>query len=521
MTRLPPKFLVFILLLSVLIPASTVPGRSEKRAGSALKARTGKQKAAPPASKKSASQKKSVSGTKQASNKKGALAKQAAAQRTSSKSTKGKNAPEIRQASKKSTKPSPKGEAKNRPAKTEHVAEEKQAAPTKTIRLKQGELEKIQEDIKRYEARLAESRKAERNTLERLDLYDRQTSLIKKVVSHLSAEIEENKRGIQQAQTNLRTEEERLARLKSTYARYVVNAYKRGKAHDTELLLTSTSLNQMYIRSKYLKAFTGRQKSEAEEIRQRQDAVQAQKTVLEAQVQKQKSTVNAKQSEEQTLQRKSTEHKELLDQVRKDKSEYQAELKRKQAAAAKIERLIASLIERERMRHVEVNKGKGNSSTGTAKTGTHSRGDIAELPGRPISQTAFGRLKGRLPWPVAKGRVVGEFGEHRNPKLGTVTMSSGIDIESNAGAPVRVVADGKVSMLYFIAGYGNLVIVNHDDGFFTVYARLSSIGVKEGQEVKAGQVIARSADGGSGSQVHFELWRQKSKQNPLGWLAGR
>jgi septal ring factor EnvC (AmiA/AmiB activator) len=309
--------------------------------------------------------------------------------------------------------------------------------------------------------------------------------------------------------------------LKASYARYLVSAYKRGKAHDTELLLTSASLNHMFIRSKYLKAFTGRQKSEAEEIRERQEAVQAQKMLLESKVVKQKSTVNAKQGEELTLKRKAEEHKELLDQVREDKAAYQAELRRKQAAAAKIERLIADLIERERAKRAESGRRKGGTTPGIGR-GTE-RGDnaIASLPSRAVSETAFGRLKGQLPWPLAEGRLVTGFGDQTNPKLGTVIPSNGIDIAASPGAAVRVVADGTISMLYFIAGYGNLLIVNHDDGFRTVYAHLSGISVREGQRVRAGQTIARSAEGITGAQVHFELWREKNKLNPLSWLAKR
>ena len=519
MTRFPPRLLVFIILLFVLYPVLSETGRTQKRAASVLQSHSGKGKVAARSQKKKGQPKKSENGS--SSLKKGVPPKTAASPRSTSKSAKGNKGSAARQSGRNAVKQTAKVSSRKRVVTKEGASGEKPITQSNAIRLKQGELEKIQQDIRTYEARLAESRKAERNTLERLDLYDRQTSLIRKVVSHLSAEIADNKQGIEAAKTHLRTEEERLAHVKRTYARYLVSAYKRGKSHDSELLLTSTSLNQMFIRSKYLKAFTGRQKSEAEEIRQRQERVQAQKTALETQVMKQKSTVSAKQNEEQTLKRKSVEHKELLDQVRKDKSEYQAELKRKQAAAAKIERFIADLIERERIRHREEGRSRGNSSTGTANTGVHSRGDIAELPGKPISQTAFGRLKGRLPWPLAKGRLATGFGDQVNPKLGTVIPSNGIDIETSPGDAVRVVADGVVSLVSFIAGYGNLLIVFHDDGFRTVYARLSSIAVKEGQRVKAGQAIARSAVNATGTQVHFEVWRERNKQNPLSWLAKR
>jgi murein DD-endopeptidase MepM/ murein hydrolase activator NlpD len=102
-----------------------------------------------------------------------------------------------------------------------------------------------------------------------------------------------------------------------------------------------------------------------------------------------------------------------------------------------------------------------------------------------------------------------------------VIPNIGIDVATSPGDAVRVVADGIVSAVSFIPVYGNLLIVFHDDGFRTVYAHLSSISVREGQRVKAGQTIARSALSADGAQIHFGVWRDRSKLNPLSWLAGR
>lgn len=394
---------------------------------------------------------------------------------------------------------------------------------TRAIRLQQGELERIRKEIREYEDRLAESRRTERGTVERIEMFDRQTSLIRQVVSHLHNEIGENQQEIHSAASTLAIETQRLRGVKSSYARSIVNAYKRGQMHDTELLLSSTSLNQMLIRSRYLRAFSTRQRRVASEIRERQEAITAQKLLLEEKVLEQKKRVSEKAQQEQILQRKVVEHKSLLEKVREDKAAYATELKRKQAAAAKLERLIADLIEREQAKRLAAARKSesARSSRGGRSSTTSSSDRIVSLPSKALSETAFGRLRGRLPWPLAQGRVIGGFGEQVNPKHGTVTISNGIDIAGVAGSPVRVVADGTVSMVYFIAGYGNLVIVNHDDGFFTVYAHLSSIGVREGQRVKAGQTIASCGESTNGPQIHFEIWRQKSKQNPLGWLAGR
>jgi len=126
-----------------------------------------------------------------------------------------------------------------------------------------------------------------------------------------------------------------------------------------------------------------------------------------------------------------------------------------------------------------------------------------------------------LPWPVSAGAVVAQFGNQIHPVLKTVTENTGIDIAVPVGTPVRTVADGEIAMIHWLPSYGNLIIVTHDGGFHTVYAHLSDIDVVEGEKVKEGSIIAKSGDSFSGSLLHFELWKEKEKQNPELWLAKR
>jgi murein hydrolase activator len=85
---------------------------------------------------------------------------------------------------------------------------------------------------------------------------------------------------------------------------------------------------------------------------------------------------------------------------------------------------------------------------------------------------------------------------------------------------VTSVADGRVSVISFIPGYGN-IIISHEDGFYTVYAHVTEVSVSENQRVKAGQGIAHSGEGLSGPLIHFEVRRQRQIHNPLTWLAKR
>ncbi len=388
----------------------------------------------------------------------------------------------------------------------------KSRTATTSVKSKQKELDALRSQIQKYEERIKESEKRERSALQRLDDYDRQTSLIRSLVTRLTEDIAENQKEIAIAQLNLATAENELRKLKREFARIVVGMYKRGRTHDTELLLSAGSVNEMFIRSKYLKAYSEKQRIQAQEIRKRKKEIEIQKMILEEKLQLQQQTIQEKRSEEGMLRKKVTAQRGLIDKVRQDKESYETQLRRKQAAARKIERVIADLIERERKKMETARRAEAKKKGSAAPSA---------LPSVPISNTTFGKLRGRLPWPVAQGAVVEEFGEHVNPRFGTITLNNGIDIALQEGSPVRSVADGIVKVIQFIPSFGNLMFIDHGDEFITVYAHLSEVLVREGKSVKAGQVIARSGEAVSGSRLHFELWYGKQKQNPISWLAKR
>jgi murein DD-endopeptidase MepM/ murein hydrolase activator NlpD len=130
--------------------------------------------------------------------------------------------------------------------------------------------------------------------------------------------------------------------------------------------------------------------------------------------------------------------------------------------------------------------------------------------------------KGKLPWPVALERkpvIASKYGKQIHPVLKTVRENTGIDIRVEAGSDVLAVADGEVSILTFIPGFGNTLILNNYDGYRTIYAHLSEITVVESQKVKAGEKIAQSGESVEGRILHFEIWLGKEKQDPELWLA--
>ncbi len=139
----------------------------------------------------------------------------------------------------------------------------------------------------------------------------------------------------------------------------------------------------------------------------------------------------------------------------------------------------------------------------------------ARAPGAP-----FPARKGRLLRP-ADGPVAVAFGKVVDPRFNTVTVQNGLDISAPAGAPVHAVAPGRVVHAGWFKGYGNLVIVDHGDGFHSLVAHLASMRTAQGEDVEAGSVLGTVGDSGSlkGPYLYFEL-RQKGKPvDPAPWLA--
>jgi len=136
-----------------------------------------------------------------------------------------------------------------------------------------------------------------------------------------------------------------------------------------------------------------------------------------------------------------------------------------------------------------------------------------------LPAVGFGTLRGRLPWPT-EGRVVSAFGAQVHPRFGTRTFRNGVDIEAGEGRDVAAVFAGHVVYTGWFKGYGNLIILDHDNEYYTLYAHVADIVVKEGDDVRQGQRIGTVGDTGSleGPRLYFEVRYQGKPQNPEQWL---
>jgi len=143
---------------------------------------------------------------------------------------------------------------------------------------------------------------------------------------------------------------------------------------------------------------------------------------------------------------------------------------------------------------------------------------LAELP-KAAAKDGFHKRKGKMPYP-AKGIIEVPFGKVLNPKFNTVTFQKGLDLRAAEGSEVVSVADGKVVHAGPFRGYGNLLIVDHGDGYHTLYAHLATLAKAVGDEVEAGQQVGTVGDTGSlkGAYLYFEIREKGKPVDPKEWL---
>jgi murein hydrolase activator len=391
------------------------------------------------------------------------------------------------------------------------------------IKQKENELQKLRSDIQAYEKKIKESDKKEKVTLERLDNLERQSMLMRRLIQKLREEEIGMTAEIDTAKTTIDDLEKQLQFLKSHYANYICSVYKHGRVYDLELLFSSKSINQLSIRIQYLKSFSEQRAKDLKEIDKNKVVLEQKNEQLLTKLQHERQLLIEKTREEENLKRTFSRRQMVLKKIRKDKKTYQKELNRKMGAFQQIEKLIADLIEKERIRkeREEAERRERELEEMREREKTKNTPSSVQKPVELANASAFTQQRGKLRWPVIHGSVQSRFGNQIHPVLKTVTQNTGIDIATPVGSNVLAVADGEVAVLSFIPGFGNVLILNHYNGYRTVYAHLSDISVRESQRITEGMVIAKSGDTVAGAILHFEIWKEREKQNPEWWLTKR
>jgi len=408
----------------------------------------------------------------------------------------------------------------------------------KQIELRQAELSGLKKEITELETELKSKTRKEKDSYNTLENYSRQNYLLNKIINNLRTEEKQKEQEINRSIKEIEALEKEIKALKDNYTRYVVAIYKNGKSSELASLFGSKSFGQAILRYKYLQKFSVSRKKDLEELKTNKDRLIDSKVKLEIEKKQKEVLAEQKRMEEEGLRLKLNESKTVLKKIKNDKLALTKEINAKRSAETKIKNLITKLIEEadrkrreeeERLARLEKEKLEKNkkipvekkTSTVHVKNPDHKISNDYDLNLSTAGLASFSSLKGRLNWPVTGGKIIKKFGENRNVKLNTITLNYGVDILATSDLNVKSVADGVISAIDWIPGYGSIIIITHKDDYRTVYSHLSEIFVKEGDRIKLGNLIANVGESLEGNILHFEIWSSRNNQNPETWLARR
>ncbi|MDX1419005.1 MAG: peptidoglycan DD-metalloendopeptidase family protein [Rubricoccaceae bacterium] len=412
-------------------------------------------------------------------------------------------------------------------------------------------LEALRTQIQGVEQQVSQARSEEENALGALEGLQTEIQLREQLVAgyrlHLDSlrgETSALRRSIQRLDGEIRSARE-------SYRQYARHAYMRGRASDLALILSAGSIPQMIARARYLRQFADRRRRQVARIETKTVELRGRERELQYAHQQTQQLLTTSQYEQTELTERRRQRESLVADARQRRGQLERELAQRQADAQALEGLVRDLVAAERRREEEARRVAEAEAarrreeearrasaaavrpvsprpTHTAPTPPSPAAEpersepLPPAADRPVSLAgSFQANRGRLPWP-ADGTLTGAFGTRTDPVYGTRTDSPGIDITTAPGAGVRAVFAGTVEAINVMPTYGTFVMVSHG-GYHTFYANLSSVGVRKGQQVRAGEAIGRAGTSqqSRGPGLFFAIFEGERQVNPSPWLRSR
>jgi septal ring factor EnvC (AmiA/AmiB activator) len=383
----------------------------------------------------------------------------------------------------------------------------------------QKDLDNLTKSITQAKQKLNNLQKIEKNEVSKLNQHKQKSTILKKDITKLKKKINEFQDTIGVLKYQKETLNNRLHRMQKEYAGLLKEYYLNSNTNSVLLISSVSSPFDEIRKSIYMNKLTKKMGMLAHQIIKTNDSINQKEEVYEEITNVQFGIKNKKELENNKVQKTIDGQEVKIDKIRKDKNLLAKQLADMQSSARKLKGIVNQLIQNELAKEKKKNEAITSKTTSKETRGKdeikHSNDKFASLS---IPSESKRTGIGRLVWPTNNRSISKYYGESRNPETNTIFDNPGIDITANVGSPVIASADGVVSLIHWLPGYGTLIIINHGGGVRTVYANLSTVNVKKDQSVKQGAVIGRTGQTVDGASLHFELWQGSSRLNPLGYL---
>jgi len=369
--------------------------------------------------------------------------------------------------------------------------EEKVKEYDKEIQEKEKEKTKAKKELATEKKELKKKRIQERNLRQRLSKIKKDLETKKKEIVIYDGNLKKTKKQLEKKKKDLEETTSKLRTSRDTLGERLNIIYKRKSPsypHDfSKEVLKEKSMKVIASCDANRLAGDEEKKEVREKEKKSLEEKEARITIYKEAALKRKGEIEKNKKVKETL----------LTKTEKERMAYQKRVRKLEKASRELEALI---------RNLEAKKKE-----------TIEQARLASL--------AFRQKKGRLPWPTISHQVTKRYGKHQHPQYKTYTFHKGIDIKAPQGAEVWAVSKGTIVFAQWsekpgLREYGKLVMIAHGGGYYTLYAHLDSILIKENQAVEGGQLIGKVGQTASkkGPYLYFEIRKDGAPLNPLHWL---
>ena len=353
------------------------------------------------------------------------------------------------------------------------------------------EAEDISQKIKKGQLKVLTFTKKETTIISSLDAIDLTLNTTRKRVSALKGDLIAIEKQIAETTHTSKDLVKKIESSEEYVYKRLVSLYKLNWIGRLNVLASAEDLYDIFQRKKNLELILGSDRQIREKLIKNKLELQMLLTRLNNQKMEKLSLETDLSKQDQIVSEKRTKRAKLLDDIRNQRLLEMAAIESLKQAARNLDRVIKSLNQ-------------------------------VAVPTEKIKKAvpkSFTLAKGLLNMPV-KGKITYFFGSYTNKKFGVVNFRSGVIIKAERGEPIRAVHDGRILYASWLKGYGNMIIIDHGESYYTVYAHAEELFASKGDTIEKGEVVATVGDTGSlvGSGLHFEVRHRGKPVDPLKWI---
>ena len=373
------------------------------------------------------------------------------------------------------------------------------------INKKNNEIESLKLEIQKVETLIENKSKEEKINNDLVKQIDNKIKLTEKLIKTLTNEENYLTKQIYLAEENISIKEKELFVLKNQLKNRVRYLYKYGKENLVTEMMQTNEWDKLIYRKKYLQILNEYEQKIKSRIKDNIKDLREEKKSLQKEKKNKEKLITSKNKEFSNLENDRSRKKLYIKKIRNQKNELQKNLDSKKAMINQIKDLVKKLYaDKDKTKKREEELARIRTQKNKATSGN------------------FAKMKGKLNWPV-KGKIVGQFGNVKNQKLNTITENIGIDILTSSNEKVYSVLDGVILTITNIRNFGDIVILDHGAGYYSVYSNLKNINVFEGQYIDTNTIIGAVELGSNFNYpdqhvFNFQIWSNEKKLNPELWL---